>query len=106
MKTLRKRVVTYVKKTQGAAHISSHASGKLRLVGGFPLDSLAKKWIPFITYAVLPRKKVDSLHYTCRIPSRKSGFFHTNGNECLPPYLMNVSLIQQEQQAYLGFPVK
>ena len=74
-KTLATRVDNSVRQyTPGAAHISSHASGKLRLVGGFPLDSLAKsgfpslhmqyslvkKWIPFITYAGFPREKVDS----------------------------------------------
>ena len=66
-----------------------HRGSKLSLIAGLPLDSvaksvfpslhmqdpLAKKWIPFITYAG-------------RIPSRLSGLLHTNevSSQCLPPY--------------------
>ena len=54
-------------------------------VGGFPLDSLAKKWIRLITYAGFPREKVRS-------SIRIRVFLHTNN--CLPPYVMSVSLLQ------------
>ena len=46
----------------------------------------------------IPTQKVNSLHYICRIPSQKSRFPR---KKWVPPYVMNVSLIQQ---ACLSFP--
>ena len=62
-------------------------------------DSLAKKGIPLITYAGFPRKKVDSPHYICRIPSQKSGF---------PSLHMQDSLAKKWIAfiTYAGFPCK
>ena len=44
---------------------------KLSLIGEFPLHSLAKRGFPSLDMQDSLEKKVDSLHYICRIPSPK-----------------------------------
>ena len=48
---------------------SSHRGMKLILVGGLPLDSLAKKVDSLHYICRIPSQKVDSLYYISRIPS-------------------------------------
>ena len=84
---------------------SSYRGSELSLIGGFPLDSVAKSEFPllhmqdslaksglfsFIAFAVssLAKQWISFITYADRIPWRKSGFLHTNQvrSQCLPPY--------------------